>query len=95
MARSASTFVVLSLLALPIVARAQLAITEIMYDVPGSDSGREWIEVQNTGAASIALSEWKLFEANTNHGLTTDGSDTLAPGSFAIIADDPAKFRTD
>ncbi len=91
---SVSVFLLL-LLSIPILARAQLAITEVMFDVPGTDTGREWIEVQNVGAETLVLSEWKLYEAEVNHGLTTDGSDALAPGSFAIIADDPAKFRVD
>ena len=95
MGKTARRFALLSFLILPAVTHAQLAITEVMFDLAGGDTGREWIEVHNTSAEPIALSEWKLFEANSNHGLTADGSDMLAPGSFAIIADDVAKFRTD
>jgi hypothetical protein len=95
MARTASLATLLSVFLSPIAVHAQLAITELMYDLEGGDSGREWIEVQNVGTESIALSEWKLFESDSNHGLTTEGSDALAPGQFAIIADDPGKFRAD
>src|SRR3989344_1169913 len=76
-------------------AESSLKITEIMYDLPGSDSGREWIEVYNAGSADIDLSLFKFFEANTNHGLVTIGSPTLAAGAFAIVADNPVNFSVD
>ena len=72
------------------------ADSEVMYDVSGTDSGREWIELQNTGSTPVDLTSLKLFEANTNHSLVeSQGSATLAAGGFAIIADDPAKFKVD
>jgi hypothetical protein len=36
-----------------------------------------------------------LYENDTNHGLKAVGGETLAPGAYAIIADNPAKFATD
>ncbi len=81
---------------LPLSASAQVVITEIMYDLmEGSDTGREWIEVQNTGSESVNLVEWKLYENDTNHGLKAMGGETLTPGAYAIISDNPAKFATD
>ena len=71
-------------------------ITEIMYDLPGTDTGREWIEVQNTASIETAFGQWKLFEANTNHGLILfQGNATTSPGGVAIFADDPGKFLSD
>jgi len=55
---------------------AQVAITEIMYDLEGSDSGREWVEIHNTSSAEIDLADWKLYENNTNHGITGIGDNT-------------------
>jgi hypothetical protein len=67
-----------------------------MYDVSGTDTDREWIEVQNTGAESISLINYKLYEANTNHSLVGyQGDTTLAPSAYAIIADTPSKFLAD
>jgi len=78
----------------PVSASAQIIITEIMYDLAeGSDSGREWIEVLNIGAAPIDLTAWRFFESNSHHKIS--GSRKLAPGEHAVVADDVAKFRVD
>ncbi len=75
---------------------ADVIINEVMYDLPGTDDGREWIEIRNTGDEAVDMSKWKLFENNTNHNLTVfAGADTLASDSLAIIADNPSKFLID
>jgi hypothetical protein len=80
----------------PSLAFANIEITEIMYDAPGADTGREWIEVTNTGEDSIDIGKYKLFENGTNHGLAvTQGSSLLAPHTSAILADNPEKFLAD
>ncbi len=77
-------------------AQASVQITEIMYDVSGTDTGREWIELTNTGSGALDVSSFKLFEANTNHALSlVAGTGVLQPGSSAIIADDATKFKID
>ncbi|MEK7071654.1 MAG: lamin tail domain-containing protein, partial [Patescibacteria group bacterium] len=49
-----------------------LVINEIMYDLKnGSDDGREWIEVYNNSDASVDLSTFKFFEADTNHKIVS------------------------
>ncbi len=88
--------VALSLFLLPMLSFAAVQITEIMYDLPGTDTGREWIEIYNPDAASIDVSKLKLFEASTNHSITPAGaSATLDPYQYAVIADTPAKFTAD
>ena len=74
---------------------AQVVITEVMYDLKsGSDSDREWIEVYNASAGTIELSNWKVFENGKNHAIKiVEGS--FGPGSFAVIADNPTKFKAD
>lgn len=82
----------------PSISFAAVTISEIMYDLPGVDTGREWVEIYNsgTGDALIATSTWKFFEANTNHGLIlVRGSATLPAGGAAVIADDSQKFLVD
>lgn len=70
-------------------------ISEIMYDIEGTDTGREWIEVYNDSASDIDLSTWKLFEAGVSHKITSTGSALLAAGMYAVLADSPEKFLAD
>ncbi|MDO8579349.1 MAG: lamin tail domain-containing protein [bacterium] len=79
----------------PLATHAQIIITEVMYDLPGTDAGREWIEIKNIGDMVIDLSVYKLFEAETNHKINPTGETLLGPNNFAVIADDPDKFKTD
>lgn len=75
---------------------AGVSITEIMYDLDtGSDTGREWVEVYNDGEA-VNFTEYKLFEASTNHGITESaGGSNLNSSEYAVIADNPDKFKID
>lgn len=69
------------------VAVDALVVTEIMYDAPGTDTGREWIEVYNDSSDSIQFTDWKLFEANSNHSLSTArGDGVLSAGEYAIVS---------
>jgi hypothetical protein len=43
------SFLVMAFLFMPSVSGAVL-INEIMYDLSGSDTGREWIEIYNNGS---------------------------------------------
>ncbi len=79
----------------PAAASAGVYITEIMFDVEGTDTGREWIEVYNDGNETVDLSAWKLFEGNVAHKLTPVGSQHIPPQGYAIISDVPAKFLED
>lgn len=73
-----------------------LMITEIMYDLPGSDSGREWIEVQNIGNSVTYPEELKLIESGTSHKIThSRGSKILREGEYFIIASNISGFLED
>ncbi len=76
---------------------AGVVINEVMYDLKeGSDTGREWVEVLNNGSEAVDMAGWKLFEADTNHGLTIHQGENILPvGGYAIIVSDPAKFLID
>jgi len=84
----------------PKVVFGTVVINEIMYDLKkgeGSDTGREWIEVKNTGSEQVDLSTWKLYENKTNHALNLfSGNDAfIASGGYAVIADNAEKFLID
>lgn len=84
--------------ATPFVVSADMRMTEVMYDILGTDTSREWIEVCNTGDTDVMLSEWRLFEADTNHKITTTPSSEngiLGGHVCAIIADKPETFSVD
>lgn len=95
--RCLGAFALLFFMAIPHLSYAQVVVTEVMYDLKtGSDSGREWIEVYNAGAAPVKLTDLRLFENGTNHKIAASaGNDTLAPGSYAVIADNAEKFKID
>lgn len=95
--RTASAlFATLFIAAVPLGAHAAVQITEIMYDVSGADSGREWVEITNLGSATVDVSGFKLFENNVNHALSVvSGTGVLQPGASAVIADDATKFKID
>jgi hypothetical protein len=75
---------------------ADVFFSEVMYDLEGSDDGREWIEIGNTGPAEVNVADLKFFENKTNHGIIFNkGKTAIAAGEFAVIADDPVKFLKD
>ncbi len=82
-------------IALPGFAHA-MSFTEIYYDPIGTDTGHEFIEIYNDESESVDLTGWKLFEANSNHGLTAYAGDLiLESGEYAVIADQPAQLAAD
>lgn len=84
------------ILLFPFISKAAVVINEIMYDLDGSDSGREWIEVINNSDTAVNLTDWKFFEAETNHKLTLIQGDSNIPAyGYAIIADNSGNFLTD
>jgi len=77
-------------------ALAGLIINEIMYDLPGTDTNREWVEIYNDGEISVDLTSYKFFEANTNHAITSvQGGQSIATGDYAVIVANPDKFLED
>ncbi|MBI2012815.1 lamin tail domain-containing protein [Candidatus Curtissbacteria bacterium] len=80
----------------PTFANVSIVINEIMYDLDGSDSDREWIEIVNIGSDSVDLTSWRFEEAGTQHTLVLkQGSAQLASGQYALIVDNYDKFLQD
>jgi PKD repeat protein len=78
-----------------------LLISEIMYDLPGGDSGHEWIEIYNSGAEEIIVmpgssgQAWR-FSDGSNHTLNlTQGTTTIASQEFFVIASNAEQFLLD
>lgn len=80
---------------LPILVSANTSGIKISEIAASESSGFEWVEITNTGSTPIDLSAWKFFEDNTNHKLSAvRGANTIAPGEYAVIAQDAAKLVT-
>ncbi len=73
-------------------ASAEVRINEVTYDLNGTDTGHEWIELYSD--EPINISGWKLYEASTNHGLTIVNGSWIIEG-YVIIADDTSIFLSD
>ncbi|MEK9176737.1 MAG: lamin tail domain-containing protein [Patescibacteria group bacterium] len=87
-----SGLLALTFIFLPAPLSAGIIVSEIMYDLPGADQGREWIEIENTGDAPVDITHWKLLEAGVHHKIVSAGTPLVPPRSFAVIADDRAAF---
>lgn len=87
----------------PSLASAQVVINEIMYNPQGSDSGREWVELYNSGTADETMvggsgkGSWRINDGS-NHTLTDPnsgtgrGSLTIPAGGYLVVANDPNDF---
>jgi len=73
---------------------ASLEITEIMYDLEGSDAGLEWVEVHNVGSTSIDVSQWFFLEGGTYHGMSPEGFTELGAGEYAVIVQDLTAYSS-
>ncbi|MBU1130773.1 lamin tail domain-containing protein [Patescibacteria group bacterium] len=75
-----------------------VVFTEIMYDLDGSDSGKEWVEIYNRGSVAVEIIEgsgsnsWR-FNDGSNHTLSLyQGDLVLEPEEVAILAADAETF---
>lgn len=81
----------------PVFVSAQVEINEIMYDLEGADSGREWVEVFNNSTSEVNIIDWK-FNDGSNHILNEPpknggkGSFIIPAGGYAVFADNAETF---
>jgi spore coat protein CotH len=70
-------------------ADAAVVINEIMYHPASDDDGLEYVELHNTGGASVDLSNW-CFDGIT---YCFPGGTTIAANGFLTIASSASKFQ--
>lgn len=82
-------------------AASDIVFTEIMYDLPGSDTGHEWVEIYNMGSGPVTIVEgsgndsWR-FNDGSNHILTlVQGNLVLQPGGVAVLTSTSTTFLAD
>ncbi len=72
-----------------------LQVSEIQYDPAGADTDREWLEIYNDSSTTIKLTDYKFFEANTNHTISKTTEENISPGEYAVLVQDVAKYKID
>lgn len=78
---------------LPQLGDFSLRINEILYDAPGSDEDKEWIEIYHTGGDPVDLTRLFFEENKTKHKIEFfSGTTTLQYGDYAVIAENPEEF---
>lgn len=93
-------FIVLMLPPFHALAAGPVIINEIMYDLKGTDSGHEWVEIKNISDQPVDLKNWRFFDGS-NHLLNEppqnggQGSLVIPPGGYAILADKADIFLAD
>ncbi len=85
--------VLMSMLPAMVSAQSDVKINEIMYNLPGTDTDREWVELYNNDTTAIDITGWIFYAGETNHDLTdVTGNMVIPSGGYAIIADDAKTF---
>lgn len=78
-------------------AKADVYISEIMYDFEGTDTDYEWIELGNDGGEDVDITGWK-FNDGSNHNLNIPpangsvGELVVPSGGFLILASNASTF---
>ena len=75
---------------LPLTVNAEVLITEVFYDTPGSDSYEEWIEITNTGCSTQSLTGWSLSDNNKTYTL----SGSLQANQSLVVARNSSGFNS-
>ena len=76
-------------------AESVVRITEILYNADGADTGKEYVEIINTGPGQIDMTTVKFFERQPGIGRAVrqgKGSAVLQSGDVAVIVADPDLF---
>jgi hypothetical protein len=89
MKKGLAAIAILVLMSVPVV--SGINITEVMYDLPGSDKGLEWVVVCNPDNISVNLTGWRLYEQESKHRLKlVQGNMTIPANGYVVIVDKPA-----
>ncbi|MBP6931313.1 MAG: lamin tail domain-containing protein [Candidatus Pacebacteria bacterium] len=89
-------FIILFAVVMPVIASANLEISEIMYDPKGSNANHQWVEVYNSGSSPVSVdaSKWR-FNDGSSHYMNNKVSFSVSANSFFILTGDLATFDID
>jgi hypothetical protein len=75
-----------------------LLVSEVLYDVVGTEPDGEWIEIYNAGGSVIDLSSFKIGDEETPGGgegmLQFPAGVSINPGQVIVIANKATAFRS-
>ena len=74
---------------------ADVIISEVMYNPQGSDEGKEWVELYNTGTNAVDLGRWTLQDIQDNDvsGQIVPGT-IIQPGGTLVLTPNANAFDT-
>jgi hypothetical protein len=79
---------------LVVVVGLTVVVNEVLYDPEGSDGGKEFVELYNTGTERVELGGWRLETGNGAYvgrwrtEWEGDGEEGIEPGGFFVIGED-------
>ncbi len=82
-----------ALLFSPLSVFASVIVVDVAYDVPGTDTKREWVEFF-TDTAIDDIREWRFLEGGVRHKIAGESGAVPANTRFVLAADIPS-FRAD
>lgn len=82
------TLLPLLLLSASFSSTADILISEVLYDTPGTDSQQEWVELYNTGCEPVNLSGYTLADNYDTYSL----SGTIGAGDYFVTARSSSGF---
>jgi PKD repeat protein len=72
---------------------ANIVISEVFYDTPGTDSEEEWIELYNGTGSTVDLSGYTIIDNNgTGSSFTFPAGTSIAADSYLTLAQSSAGF---
>src|SRR3954468_15167746 len=76
--------------------RAEVILSEIMYDPQNTDTNREWVELFNTGASAVSLSGWQFGLPSNNLWTTAlPASASIGAGQALVLTPSTATLDSD
>jgi hypothetical protein len=85
----------------PLFANAAIVINEVMYDVEGTDTDREWVELYNNGSEAVVIvvgsgsGSWRFVDSSAHTLKLESGSATLEAGAYALVLKNMSQFAVD
>jgi hypothetical protein len=76
--------------------RAEVILSEIMYDPQNTDTNREWVELFNTGASAVSLSGWQFgLPSNNLWTAALPASASIGAGQALVLTPSTATLDSD